>query len=478
MNVSDLVSVSVGLSVTPAVVASFSVAMLLVDHADVPVDRRYITVDRSSYATELTADSAADEWATNLWGQNYNVTEAYIGRWVSSATPSHYICGDVGTTIATWTAVTAGDFGLSIGGVPTALVTTGTFAACTDMDDVAAVIQTAVQAEGGDWAACTVTIDALDRLVLSNSDTGSTADAVSFIAPTGGMDTDVTTTNFLNISSGAFAVAGLDAEDPDDALAAIVALDNTPFIICLSGGTIAQNQDLATACATYKKIFEAVVNDTDAKDSGATTDLGYLLEALANNNSHLCYTEHTTQYPDAAVIGEIHARTETGRASLALNALSGVSESGLDADGTTVIPLTSSERSALEDKGYDYLIQPSSSVHLRNGLTPGGVEVRHRVAYYWLEARVSEEIYAYLSTQDVVTFSDSDIAAMGGIVEKYLEILVSRKVIEDGYVLDMPKASDITAAVKATHTLTLSDIAALISQWAVNDVVMTMSATV
>ena len=478
MKVSDIFDVSIGLSSTPAANAGFSVPLLLVDTTDVPVDRRYIITDRSSYSTDLKADSDAEEWATILWGQNYNPSEAYIGRWVSSATPAHYICGSPGTTIATWAAVTAGDFGLTIGGVPTVLVTTGTMAAVTSLADVAAIIQTAVQAEAGDYAACTVTVDALDRIVLSNSTTGSTSDAIGFTAPTGGAGTDISAANYLNISSGAFAVAGLDAEDPDDTMAAILALDNTPFIIDVRGASIAQEVDLATACVTYKKMCELRNTDADSKDSSATTDVPYQLSQLTNKNTHICYTEHTTQQPDAAVIGEIYARGEEGKHSEALNGLTSVYESGLHGDATTVIPLTSTERTALEDKGCDYLVNPAGTVHLRHGLTTGGVEVRHRVGLYWAEARISEGGYAFLLANNVVTFSDPDIAAIGGIANQYLQTLVQRKCIEDGYTLNLPSAADITATIKATHTLTLADMAALVAQYAVNDVVMTMSAQV
>lgn len=477
MKLSGKADVNTALSSTPPSTASFSTPLLLVDHADVPIDKRYIITDRASYATDLTASSDAKNWATILWGQNYNPAEAYIGRWASSATAPHYICGSAGSTIATWAAVTAGDFGISIGGVPTVLVTTATMAAVTSMADVCAIIQTAVQAEAGDWAACTVALDALDRPVLSNSDTGAAADAVSFTAPTGGAGTDISTTNFLNVSSGAFAVAGLDAEDLDDALAAILALDDTPFVIHQRGGSIAQKVALGTSVVAYRKVCELVDNDINSIDSGSTTDVPYQLSQLTNKNVHITYTEHTTQHPDAAINGEIYMRSE-GSTNLANTALTSVYESGLGADGTSVEALTTGQISALDAKGCDYLVKPSTIVHLNHGLTTGGVEMRHRVGFYWADQRIAEGIYAYLLSQDVVTYSDPDIAAIGDIAKRFLDILVTRKVIEGGYTLDLPSAADITATTKATHTLNLADIASLVGQIAVNDVTMTMSASV
>jgi len=482
MQLSDIYSLNIGLSVVTAAQAGFSVPLLLVDTDDVPVDRRYIITDKSSYATDLTADSDADEWCTTLWAQSMGgPDQAYIGRWVSADTPAQFVCGSPGTIMATYAAVVAGDFGLTIGGVPTVLVTTATMADVTSLADVAALMQTAIQALAGDWATCTVEIDALNRFVLSNSTTGADSEAVTITAATGGAGTDISAAGYLNIASGAFSVAGLDAEDPDDALAAILALDNTPFIVNQRSGSIAQKVDLATACAVYKKMFECMDTDENSKDAVETTDVAYQLKELSNNNAHITYTEHTTQNPDAAICGECHVRPE-GQANIARIGLSSVYASGLDLDGTTVIEMTATEEAALEGKGCDWLGNPAGVVHLKHGLTPGGVEVRHRIALYWAEARSQEMGYATLlamaGANKPAVFSDEDITSLAAPIKYHLDILVKRKVIEPDYVLNLPSAADITAVTKATHTLTLSDLANLTAQWAINDVAAAMTATV
>lgn len=476
MKLTELVDYSIALSSVPASTGGFSVPLLLVDAPEVPIDVRKRIVTRSTYASVLTTTATAAAWAAILWGQNRNPAQAYIGRWVSAASPAHFICSDVAAFSATWTAVTAGDFGLSIGGVPAALVTTGTMAGATSLADVAAIIETAVQAEGGAYAACTVEIDALGRLVLSNSTTGSTSDAIAFTAPTGGAGTDISGANYLNIASGAFNVAGLDAEDPDDAMAAILAIDDTPFVIHEIGASIAQQTALAVACAAYKKFYLINVRDSDAIDSGATTDIAYILSNATNNNAHGTYTEHASNYPSAAINGEIFTLPE-GTGQLSNHALFQTNESGLGADGTTVEALTADERSALEDKGCDYLIKPVSSVHLRHGLTFGGVEVRHRVGYYWAERRATEEMYAYMLLNNVTTFSDKHIQAFGAIIFKYLDILIERECTES-YTPNLPSAADISLVEKATHTLTMLEVASIVSQYAINDVVATATATV
>lgn len=479
MKVTEIVDYSIALSSVPAQSAGFSVPLLLVDAPEVPIDKRYRIVTRSDYATVLDTTTTAAAWAAVLWGQNRNPAEAYIGRWVSTASSPHFVMTDFNTTITGWTGTSDGDLRITDGTNDDDL--TGLdFSSVTSTADIAQVIETALQAiavpniTGLDTATCE--IDALDRMVITNSTTGSAAATISAVQLPGGAGTDISVTAFLNLASRAFSVAGLDAEDPDDAMALILAEDDTPFAMHEIGASIAQQQSLAIACAAYKKFYVVNVRDADAKDSAATTDIAYILSNATNNNAHGSYTEHVADYPAAAINGEIFTLPE-GTGQVSNHPIFQTNQSGLGADGTSVIPLTATERTALEDKGCDFLIKPSTSVHLRHGLTFGSVEVRHRIGYYWAEKRTAEEIYAYLLANNVTVYSDTHIQAIGAIIARYLDILVERECI-DTYTLDLPSAADISLIEKATHTLTLSEVAAIISAYAINDAVITATASV
>lgn len=484
MQVEQISSWTTGLSVTPPATGGFGVSLHLVDTDEVPLDRRYRITSKSSYPSQFTADSDAENWCAGLWGQNYNPEIAYVGRWAKTATSPYFVCGSPAAFSATWTAVTAGDFAVTDGST-TEQFTTATMAGATSLADVAAIIETEVQTSSSfaaDLSAATVTVDVLGRIVLTSADTGAEATVYAIIAPTGGSGTDITGATLLNIASNAFSVAGIDAEDPDDALAAICAIDNTPFIVtCGSSPSIDQMVALAAALQMRKKIGEFKITDANAKNSAYTTDLMSLLSAGGNNNVHCVYTEHTAQQVDAAICGEIYTRPE-GSAGPAFIDLQNMYESGLDPDGITPIPLTDEERLALEGKGCDYLVKPSSTVHCINGLTPGGIEIRHRIGLYWVDKRCSDAGYALLKSKaaqnQVVTFSDDDIQALGGIYKSYVDVQVARKAIEAGYTLSLPSAAEFDATVKATHIMELSDIATLMAQFAVTRLVVTSSATV
>lgn len=480
MNIQDIVNVSIGLSVTPASVASFNVPLLLVDHADIPIDRRYRIVTRSSYATDLTAATAQVNWCAALWGQNYNPAQAYIGRWVKTASTPYNVFPSATTTIATWTAVAAaGKFELDDGVNQEDI--SPDFTGDTSMADVCASINTALVASTN-FSSYTCALDALNRVTITGTGTGSSA--LSFATGTPASGTDLSSSTYLGTE---IAQAGLDAEAMGTAAAAIFALDNTPYIVCQSGGTISEVVAGSTSINALDKFFYLVIYDKDAKDSTSTTDAAYQIEALSHNKTYQMYTEHGTvnnatanQYPDAAVIGEINARVDKeGAVSMALNPLSGLSESGLSADGSTVLPLTASEITNLKAKGCDFLATPSSQTHFITGLAAGGNEVRVMIGKAFHAAKVSEETYGYLVANEVVVYGDDDLQALKGIADYWAKEMAKRKLLDEStFVWDWPEAADFTAAQKATHTLTLSNVFSATVLSAVNDITMTMSYSV
>jgi hypothetical protein len=209
------------------------------------------------------------------------------------------------------------------------------------------------------------------------------------------------------------------------------------------------------------------------KDSSSTTDIAYLLYN-ASVDAYGAYSEHSgaAGLPVVAANGAI-LPNDPGSKSLANKQIKGVYISGLGADGTSVIPLTATERAALDDKNCDYVVNPTGSViHLRNGLLFSGLEFKTRWGLDWWEYICQVEIAAYLYGNDV-TFSDTDITAIVGILTKNLDILIARKCLES-YTVTIPKAADISAVVKATHTLTMNEVASAIAAYAVNDVVATI----
>ena len=479
MLVSDVASVTIGLSAVPASVASYTTPILLVDHADIPLDLRYTTTTKTTYTTDLTASTAQVGWCAALWGQQYNPTTAYIGRWIAAASSPYVVCVGFQTTIATWAAVSDGTLTVTTDAgadVMTAIDFTGDLT----LSDVAASIQVKLTAGGTSGALCTV--DSQDRIIFTDPViTGAGSETV--VLSGGGGVTDIYVAGFLNGASS-FQVGGADIEAQGTAAAAILAKNNAPYIWCQRGGSVAQLTAFSTYINSLDKYLYILDDDPNAKDSTDATDVAYAIEALGHNKTAIFYSEHTTtvgaaadQYADAAVIGEINARLDKeGAVSLALNALTGVSESGLHSDLTTVIPLTSAERSALEAKGCDYLVKPATSVHLAKGLAAGGQEVRVMQGKAFMAASISTDIYNYLLANEVVVYADADVLAFKTIVEYWANEMADRKLLDrDTFVYNFPLASTFNAAAKASHRMTLSDVFTSEYLASVNDVAMTLS---
>lgn len=479
MKVEDIVLTSIGLTASPQSQASFTKSILLVDHADIPIDRRYRSFTKTSYPTGVTASTEHLGWLTTLWSQNYNPAIAYLGRWVSAASSPYMYCTSAAYTA--YTGISDGTLTVVDSDANEDDITALDFQSCTSLANVATVIETAIQAVGTPnitgLGSVTCTVDILDRIMITHASvTGASAITLS-IKPQG-TGTDVTGSSYLGTET---VQAGLDAETLGAAQAAIIALNNDPFIWCQRGADIAQGLAFSTASNALSKICIILDDDANAKDSNETSDVGYQIEALSHQKTFLAYSEHTTangatanQNADAAICGEIMPQIEA-KVHWGQTALLGLSESGLDADKTTTKEMTSDEASALTAKGYDFLTKPAGSTHFTHGLAAGGNEIRVMIGKLYCESRISVGVYGYLLAQPVVTYSDTDIAAIKSIIIRWLDIMVERKVLEAGYVLTMPSAADFTAATKATHEMVLSDLTDADTQRVVNTITISLT---
>ena len=460
--VTDKVSVSIGLINAPQSVVNFSTSCVLLDHADVPVDLRYKETVESEFATYFTAATDHVSWLTTLWAQDKVASKAFVGRWLESASSPYMVFNNAITTLASWTPVTDGTMRVTDGTNDDDL-TALNFSAATSTADILAVIQVALQAittpniTGLDTA--TAFIDKAGRFIIQNSTTGASAATISVGAQ--GTGTDITGALYLGAE---VTQAGLDAESLSAAINAILALNNESFVFCERGADIAEQVAGSTAVQALDKMIIYRISDANAKSAAQTSDTPYQVEALAHAQTVNMYTEHTValgaaadQNPDAAVCGQILQFPE-GSASWGENKLSSVSESGLASNGTTVIPLTATERSALKGKKCDFLINPAGTTTLSEGLTAGSNEARIIQGKMYIAYNISLEIYGYKLAQPVLTYSQEDLDAIEGIVKRWLDVAVARRMIEADYVVTMPLASSFTSVQKATGTMTLSDI--------------------
>lgn len=296
--VSRLVSVDVVLT-TPAVIAPAIDTLLLLGTSPV-ID----TGERMrSYAniSEVAADfgTTAEEYqAADLWfAQTPSPDNLFIGRWAKTATAGAVVGGvlaPLDQLMATWTAVTNGAFQVTIDGAAAPLSIGGlNFAAQTNLNGVAAAIQTAIQGNSGtnpEAAGVTVIWDAnQDTFRIRSGTTGATS-AVSFLTPPApGPLTDVSAMLKMQASSsGAYAVAGGIAET---ALAAVAQLDamfsSQWYGLVVPSASATDHQQIAAyvEAAQPPHYYGVTTQDAGSLSALSTTDIGYILSNFGYNKS-------------------------------------------------------------------------------------------------------------------------------------------------------------------------------------------------
>lgn len=465
---------------SPSVATKYTIPCLLVDHADVPVDKRLREMTPATWATRCTSSTEQYNWFDHFYNQPYPLNPAnsrdniagYVGRWVSAATAAYRVFPNAEDDATVWAALTStGQFNIDDGTNDEDV--TPDFTGDTDMDDVAASITTAL-AGGTNFTGYVCSVDAYNRLIITGSATGASAPSFTIGSPAAG--TDLSGAAYLGTATS-FLQAGLDAETLGAAVTAIRAKSTVPTVFFERGATDVQALAWVTAMDAIDGVFAvAVSSDTEHEDSEATTTLAYQADALELGKCHIIYSRQN-DYPDAIYYGEILPRP-AGSCDYALTPCSiasgyTASPSGMELDGVTPDEVSDAAVEALDAVNCDFVTTPfTNTTHLARGLCPNGDEVRIVLGQMFIEYNSSLEGYQFMVANEVNTFSDIFLMEIKGIAEKWLDLAVARKMIEPGYQLNMPAASDFTAAQKASHYMSLPNVASAGIQFAVNQVFM------
>jgi hypothetical protein len=440
--------------------ASFGINNFLVDDDQIPLDTRFRYVTKSSWDTDLTSTTVPYDYSNVFFGQKRIADKLMLGRWAKNATSPYWVAGSsYEKDYEVWKLVTDGSFKVVDNTTPTALedeVTATDLSSITDITQVPSVLTAKIQAivapniTGLDTSE--FKFDSLGRLTLVMSTSGSTAKSVHIEAISPSVGTDLAVA-FMDSANGK-TVAGIDAEAPEDALAAISQLDDSYYNVQIRGESIAQATSLATYIEGKEKLLDLFVTDANAKDSGATTDIGYILFQLSTKRTMTIYTEHTDEYPDAAVAGAVLPAQE-GTTSFAYENLSLVSDSGLTQ------PLTVTERSALADKGYTWIETIGTNTYLYDGITVGNEEKRIMLGRDWFVARIQEDLFTYQLNVPLAAFDNPTLTAIEGIIWNIANQAIDRKILVNTatrpFTVTLPDADSIDPTTRATHKLEVFD---------------------
>jgi hypothetical protein len=446
---------------------TFPAMFLTDDDSVVPLHRRYIITTRLAYEDDLPAGTEPRGFAQDFWSQSRSADKLYVGLWAKTALPPVYVTGATKSlTLSDWTAVTDGTFTVrDNAGTPNEDDLTGlNFSTATSVTDIETILTAAIQAiavpniTGLDTAV--FEFNNVGELVLRHSLSGAAAATLTIVSE--GTGTDLTGASFFDIANGA-TIAGIDAEEPTDAVTAIRDLNDEWYKMSLRNESAAQQQALAAQFESLSKQLTLVNTETDAKNPASTTDVPYILKSLGYDNVSSTYTEHdinaTGGRVDAVMDGACLPGTE-GSIAWSNERLKSVFSSGKDAFGNA-IELTATEVSALEGKNCNWIASTTVDTFATPGLNASGNETRIILLKHWMENELESRIFTY-NLDNTPFFDDTTLAAYEGITQA-----VVNEAFERGGLVDtedrpitvvFPLADDFTAADRASHTMTLDNV--------------------
>ncbi len=352
---------------------------------------------------------------------------------------------DTTENLALFTGVNDGSFTISIDG-SSQDITGLNFSTDTNLTEVAATIQTALQAVAtGGFTAATVTHDGT-RFFVESGTTGLTS-SISF-ATTNVTGTDVSST--LELRQGeATKLNGIDAESITGSLDAIQNVDpdwyGFMFTKEVRDDFVVNTEDAVEAAADWAearvKIFGNTTNDLDALDSVNTTDILSTLKAKGLRRTISNYSSHPDEYPTASVFGRAFTvNFNQPNSTLTLKFKQG--------PGITVERLTQNEKAVLDDKlGNAFILVGQSDMYAESKMANDTFfDEVHGVD--WLQNAIQTNVFGYLLTRTTkVPYTDKGVAALEQQVGNALDEAVRNGLLAPGETIDgrfLPNGYEIT----------------------------------
>lgn len=462
----DHVDVQAILQTAQALAKGFGVQLFIVDDPQIPIDVRFRYTTKASKNEDFTEGSHPREYANVFFGQKRVAEELMIGRWASAATSPFFVCGPgYEQDFAVWELIGDGSIGFQDSSSNVDVLTALDFDGVTALSQVLTILNAALAAlvapniAGLDSAE--FVIDSLGRLTLQMQTTGATAPTVSIIPD--GTGTDLST--LFDVTNGS-AVAGVDAESPTEAVTAISEIDNSWYNLHERGCSDAQQVAVGTYIESLEKLCDLVLTDADAKNPAVSTDVGSQLQALTTRRTMCIYTEHTDQYPDAAVAGAVLPAQE-GTVNFAHEQLALVTDSGLTK------PLTKGERNALNDKNICWIQNVGGIVEMYDGITAGNEEKRIMLGRDWYVARIREAIFSDLVNDPLHAFDNPTMSKVESRIREVSNEALARAIIVDTparpLTITIPDADTFTSAERASHKAEIFDAFKCYINSAIND---------
>ena len=358
------------------------------------------------------------------------------------------------STLATWIAVTDGEFSVDIDGGAVEL--TGLdFSSITSLDDVASVIDTALGANGDCYFL-------VDRFNINSGTTGVTSLITlleTVAAPAG---TDISGSGFLDgdiIESptnlgGSILSQGQIADTFAAALTAIEAVENDWYAM----GALKKFRDLtitetmADEIESRRKMFLIATNDANTLVLGNTSTQAYYVKNANYKRTAFIYHDNSDLYPDMSWMGQ-QLPKDLGSTNWSYKNLAGIAE-GADAD-IPAVSLTETEKDGGLDVNCNLYSTVLAASYTYFGTMGGGKNVDKEGEFIdiirnidFLQARIEEGLLALLVEKEIIPFTNAGISIVDNRLRSRLdEYGVKQGILVDGTITtSFPKRSEVSTS--------------------------------
>lgn len=392
--ISRLVNVQVNLSPQAAQMQNISTLLILGSSGVIDVVERfreYFTI------ADVAADfgtTAPEYYAAALWfEQAPQPVSLQIGEWAKAATAGRLRGAPLSTAnaaMATWTAISTGSFHATIDGV-SADVTGLNFAAQTNLNGVASVIQTGLQTTFP-GSGC-VYNSVFNRFEFTSATTGaSSAFAFLSAAATGSDISD--NLQARSTDSGAYVANGIVAET---AVAAVSLFDANYgqgwYAVTMLGAADGDHTAVGAyiEAANNKHIYGVSTQASGVISAVSTTDIAYVLKQLAYRRTVVQYSS-SNAYAVCSLLARI--LTTDYNANNTVITLMYKQEPGIVAE-----TLTGTQITALEAKNANvFVAYNNNTAIIEKGVSVSGDFLDIITGTDWLALTIQNAVFNLLYT--------------------------------------------------------------------------------
>lgn len=223
-----------------------------------------------------------------------------------------------------------------------------------------------------------------------------------------------------------------------EALEEVEQENDTWYMLISETQLTADQEALSDAIQARDKIYGLSSADTVAPTTGIT-DIGYKLNAKNNNRTFGVYLPTAaTEFPEAAWAGSQLAVTP-GANDWDFKRASGVTRSNL----------TSTQKTNLQEKNWNYYHRKGGVDIFQNGDMFGGQYIDVTIGKDWLKARLQEGIYFRIINSLKIPMTDPGLLIVENEIRSVLSLAESNGLIDRGWTVETPPVLSIPANLRA-----------------------------